>query len=499
MRNRQWVRTTALLTIAAMLASCGGGGAGSVSAPAPAPAPSPAPGTGSPAPAPTPTPSTQCSLANRQQWVEGQIREWYLFPELLAANVNAASFSNLDEYVDALVAPARAQGRDRFFTFVTSIASEDAFNQSGQTAGFGFRIALDGQRLFVAEAFENAPALNAGIDRGTEILAIGTAISNLRTVSDIVANGGSAALNEALGPAAPGTQRAFRVRAPDGSVRETSVTKTDFSLLPVSNRYGARVIDDGGRRVGYINLRTFISSADAPLREAFAGFRSQGITELVIDFRYNGGGLVNTAELLVDLLGRDRGPSDILSRTRFRAEKSSSNAIRYFRPLPQAVAPMRVAFIGTASSASASELVINAMQPYLRTNMALVGTNTFGKPVGQIGLDRAACDDRLRVVAFQIDNADNRGDYYNGLASTLDVTCRAADDLGRPLGDPAEASLRTALDFLAGRSCTPIGAAAGASGARDQAMSTRATLPDGRMLLTPREPNAAQREVPGLY
>jgi carboxyl-terminal processing protease len=497
MRNGRRMRTAAALTIAALLAACGGGGgAGNVSVPGGSGS-TPAPGgVGS---TPAPSPGGQCSLATRQQWAEAQIREWYLFPESLATSVNPESFPNLDDFIDALVAPARAQGRDRFFTYVTSIADEDAFNRSGQTAGFGFRLAFDGQRLAVTESFENTPALSAGIDRGAEILAIGTSTGNLRTVSDILASGGSTALNDALGPNTAGTTRALRFRTVDGSVREASVTKTDYALLPVSSRYGARVIDDGGRRVGYLNLRTFISSADAPLRQAFADFRAQGITELVVDLRYNGGGLINTAELLVDLMGRDRTASDILSRTRFRPEKSSSNITRYFRPLPEAVAPMRIAFIGTRASASASELVINAMQPYLRTRMALVGTNTFGKPVGQIGLDRAVCDDRLRVVALQVENADNRGDYYNGLASTLDITCQAVDDLTRPLGDPGEASIRGALDFLAGRGCTPIGASASAGDGSERAMTTRAGLSEERTLVTPGNPDAAQREVPGLF
>ena len=65
-------------------------------------------------------------------------------------------------------------------------------------------------------------------------------------------------------------------------------------------------ISDGGRRVGYLNLRTFISTADPQLRSAFAQFRAQGVTELIVDFRYNGGGLVSIADLMGDLLGGNR-------------------------------------------------------------------------------------------------------------------------------------------------------------------------------------------------
>ena len=150
---------------------------------------------------------------------------------------------------------------------------------------------------------------------------------------------------------------------------------------------------------------------------------------------------------------------------------------------------MKIAFIGTGGTASASELVINSFTPYLRTSSALVGSNTFGKPVGQIALDRSQCDDRLRVVAFKTENAERQGDYYTGLASEVEASCQAADDIQRPLGDPAEASVKGALDFLAGRSCTPIGASAGQT---SQAVR-------GRTLLQSERPNTAERDVPGLH
>jgi C-terminal processing protease CtpA/Prc len=429
-------------------------------------------------------------LRARQDWASGQLREWYLFPETLPAALDPTPYASVSAYVDALTATARAQRKDRFFTYVTSIAEENAFYASGSTAGFGMRLsATSNGRIFIAESFEGAPALNAGIDRGTEIVAIGTSTDNLRTVSSIVAAEGTGGVNTALGPNTVGTTRVLRVTDPTGATRVVTMAKADFELSPVSNRYGTRILDDAGKKVGYLNLRTFISTADPGLRAAFASFRAAGVTEVIIDLRYNGGGLVSIANLMGDLLGRNRTPSDVFSYTTFRAEKSAENETRFFRSAAESIAPTKIAFIGMGGSASASELVINAMQPYLRTNMALVGANTYGKPVGQIALDRASCDDRLRVIAFRTENAERRGDYYNGLASTLDRTCQSVDDVSRPLGDPQEASVRAALDYLGGRSCAPISAAALSQAAR--------AAP--RDLVSADRPNAAQREVPGLF
>lgn len=477
----RWRRLGTTLGLIALLAACGGGGSGG--SPAPPPTSNP--------PTPPPPASTGCTLRERQNWAFAQINEWYLFPETLPTSLDPSPFTTVQAYIDALTATARAQGRDRFFTFLTSIAEENAFFSSGATAGFGIRLSIDvpQQRAFVAEAFEGAPALAAGIDRGTEILAIGTSSADLRTVQSIIAAEGANGVSSALGPSTAGTTRLLRVSDANG-VRELSLTKTDFELLPVSPRYGIRILDDGGRRVGYVNLRTFISTAEPALRDAFAQLRAQGITEIIVDFRYNGGGLVSSAELFGDLLGGNRSMSDIFSLTVFRPSKAQFNETRLFAPQPQSASPVRLAFVGTGSTASASELVINSFIPYLRDQLALVGTNTFGKPVGQVGLDRVQCDDRLRVVAFATQNRTGQGNYFSGLAGTVEASCQAPDDLSHPLGDPQETSIARSLDFLAGRTCTPISAVATAQALRER---------ERHRLVTPDRPTVAQREVPGLF
>lgn len=480
--TRRW---GSLAALAAMVSACGGGDGGGGSSTAVT-----APVATTPTPAPTSAAvAAGCGLRERQDWAAAQLREWYLFPDTLPAALDPAPYPTVDGYVDALTATARSQRRDRNFTYVTSIAEENAYYSSGATAGLGVRLALDAgnRRLFVNEAFEGAPALAAGIDRGAEILAIGTSAADMRAIPSILAASGGGGIGAALGPDTVGTTRWLRVSDAAGT-RDVAVAKADYALLPVSPRYGTKIIADGGRQVGYLALRTFISTADAELRRAFAQFRAAGITDVIIDLRYNGGGLINTAELMGDLLGRDRSTSEVLSYTVFRSEKAANNQTRLFRPQPESIAPTRVAFIGTAGSASASELVINAFVPYLRARAGLIGTNTYGKPVGQIALDRPACDDRLRVVALATQNAERRGDYYSGLASTVEASCQATDDIAYPLGDPRESSVARALDFLAGRSCTAISTDAVAASASGR-----------RRLLTPDRPDTAQRETPGLF
>lgn len=412
-----------------------------------------------------------------------QLQEWYLFPALLDASVNPAAHSTIDSYIDALVAPARAQNRDRYFTYLTSIAEENAFYEQGETAGFGIRLGYDlaNRRVFVIEAFEGGPALVNGIDRGTELLQIGS-----QTINALMATGGPGAVVDALGPDTAGLSRTLTTRDLSGTQRTTTLTKAVFDIDPVSDRYGAKVLVDGTRKVGYLNLRTFIDTSEANLRAAFADFKAQGVTELIVDLRYNGGGLITIAALMGDLMsdGRAGQPFGYVA---FRDSKASDNETIPITAQAEAIAPTKIAFIGTGGTASASEMVINGMVPYLGANMALVGSNTYGKPVGQIAMDRPECDDRLRAVAIKIENADHQGEYYNGLATTVPNTCRANDDIAHQLGDPNEAMIRVALDFLAGRSCTAI-----------TAIGTRAVAERG--LLTPASTDSTvRRELPGAF
>ncbi len=467
-------------TLAISLSACGGGGSNNSS------------GNNGAAPTPPSTGGT-CSLRSRQDWAREQIEEWYLFPDLLDLSVDPAAFNNINDYVDALVAPARAQSRDRFFTYVTSIEEENAFFESGSSAGFGIRLGYDtsANRVFVLEAFENAPAFDNGFDRGTEILALGNTTATLEDVGTIMASEGPQGIVDRLGPSDADVTRSFRIQDRNGGqLRTVRVAKADFALDPVSDRYGAQVINDGGKPVGYINLRTFIDTADNDLRTAYDAFRQEGVREVIVDFRYNGGGLVRTAELMGDLMGADRVGSTF-SFTRFRASKSENNSTELFERASQAIAPTKIAFIGRGGTASASELVANSFIPYLNDNTALIGTNTFGKPVGQIGLDRAACDDRLRVVAFQSENVNGEGEYYTGLASVFPRTCEAADDITSQLGDSGEASVSAALGFLRGETCNAIAGTNGEQGVRSAGSR--------QQLLQSARPTAAQRETPGLF
>ncbi|MCX7053460.1 MAG: S41 family peptidase [Proteobacteria bacterium] len=470
---RVTLRSLLLLTLSActtLLAACGGGGSGG--------------GAGAGSGGGT---DTVCGETARKQWVLNVTREWYLFPDLLPASVDIASYPTAEDLLDALTATARTQGKDRFFSYLTTKSAENSLLGEGQFVGFGFRSRTDtGNRPFIIDVFEGSPAGEAGLQRGDEVIAVDPG-SGFVPVAQSLADG-STAFTDLLGTADAGVQRGLRLLR-DGQTIEMQLTKRTVTIDPVPDSFGTRLLPVAGTTgVGYLHLRSYIGTADPQLRTAFQTFREQNVRDFIIDLRYNGGGLVSTAELIDNLLGGDRTSADTQYSIVYSPGKSGQNSAVRFQPQSQSVRPVRIAFLTTAASASASEININAMRAW--AEVAIVGSDTYGKPVGQLAFDLAnACTDRLRLITFKTVNATGASDYYEGLASNMRFACAADDTLGAPMGDPADSLTQAALQWINTGACASVIGSFVAGQAK--------TSPPSRSPLS-RQPSAAERWVPGI-
>lgn len=430
-------RASALLLGALSIAGCGGGGTSGNT---------------------PPLVGNSCTESAKKQFVLDTTRDRYLFLDLLPTAVDQNQFPTAAALLDSLTATARAQSRDRFFSFITTISADQQFISAGASVGFGvtLRERPAGTRLFIAQVFEGSAAADAGFVRGDEILAIGTSDSTLENIGAILAR--TNGLTDALGASTAGVARTFRVLTPAGATVIRSATKREFSLNPVPSSLVKTISRQaqGLTPVGYVMLRSFVSPADDPLRTAFQTFRAQGVRDVIIDLRYNGGGLVATSEILMNLLGGSNA-AQVMYKTRLNRNYTANQAtVRFASPaVSQSIAPLKIAFIATEASASASELVINSLAPY--TQVAIIGGRTFGKPVGQTAHDISACDLRLRLVTFGDENRDGYGDFYTGLPpgdnNYMDDFCSVIDDFRQPFGDANEAMFKEALGWINNGTC----------------------------------------------
>ena len=431
--------------------------------------------------------TTACAETVRKQFVLDASREWYLFDTLLPTAVDLGSFATAEALLDHLTATARAQGKDRYFSYLTTKSAESSLLGDGQFIGFGFRTRVDPvNRPMILDVYESSPAAEVALQRGDEIVAIDSG-SGYVAVSQLLAGGST--ITDALGPAEAGVRRGLRLLR-SGVTREVSLVKRTVTIDPVPDGFGSQVLPLAGTPgVGYLNLRSYISTADAQLGPAFAAFRERGVRDFIVDLRYNGGGLVSTAELMNNLLGGARSTAEVQYRTLLNTRKTSENATRTFRPNAQSVQPVRIAFLTTGATASASEINVNSMAPWVE--VAIVGEDTLGKPVGQYAFDLANCEDRLRLVTFKTVNALGQGDYYDGLASTLKFACAANDTLDQPLGSTSEGMVAAALSWLRTGACPAVMTSV-AGRAKTAAAQFSERYP------RPAQPTAAQWWLPGI-
>ncbi len=391
-----------------------------------------------------------CSIAGQKQFVLDAMRDVYFWHTLLPASVNLADFASPEELLAYLVS---FQPLD-LYSFINSAEADSQFFGAGQYQGFGFSyrfVAADDLRL--TQVFASSPAARAGFARGQRILAL-----DGRSVAEIeAAEGINAVLDQSVVE--------FSLRNPDDSELTISVTQDVVTIDPLPQW---RVIDTPGGSVGYMEFAAFVSTANSVFDTIFAEFRQAGVTDLIIDLRYNGGGLVNTTELLGDFLGGSVANGLVFSRTVFNSNNSAANRTEFFQQLFNSLNLSRLIVIATGSTASASELLTNSMEPHVE--VTIVGDTTFGKPVGQVGIE--FCSKILRATAFETVNSLGQGGYFDGLPAD----CAAADDLGIPVGNDADPNVLASLEYFANGAC-PITAIPGPAKAKADTSSAPGKKP----------------------
>lgn len=381
---------------------------------------------------------TSCSIAGQNRYVLDVMRDLYFWNTELPANVNASGYASPESLLEAL----RFRPLDERFSYIGARATEEAFYSDSQFIGFGFAHRYDGLGLRMLQIFPDSPASATGLQRGDRITSI-----NGQSVVALAANG---TLGATLGPSQEGYDIRFRYERADGSATDATMSKRAVTIPTVSH---LTVYEIEGRKVGYLFFRNFVTPSRQALDEAFAALRDVGATELVLDLRYNGGGLVSVAQHLASLVGGSRTEGQIFADYFHNSRNAFRNEVTRFEAKPNALALQRLVVITTGSSASASELVINALRPFIP--VTTVGETTYGKPVGQYGI--TFCDKVLYPVAFTLRNAFGQGDFFNGIGAD----CAAADDADHQLGDPLEASLSEALTVVRTGQCSapPVSAA----------------------------------------
>lgn len=408
---------------------------------------------------PSDTTSTPSRLDLLRDSVYLYSQEVYFWNKLLPTyeQFNPRQYTGDDELATAtsvMDAIRALQPLDRY-SFVSTKEESDGL-QTGDSKDLGFFIEpasideadpVDSVYWFVSYVYDKSTAGVAGVQRGWYISKINnTAIGYDNASVDI--------LNDVF---FGDTQSAsFEFTKPDGSTASLNLSKTSFTANSVLHH---SVHTKGSKKVGYFVFNQFFGQTSRnELSQVFSEFQSAGINELVIDLRYNHGGATATQDTLANFIAPLSANSkqmytyefnEDLQANKFPLLKNkngwgdgiftkANNVVSFEKA--GALNLSRVFVIVGNNSASASELLINNLKPYM--DVKLIGDTTYGKPVGFFGID--IFDYSIYPISFRTINSAGNADYYDGFPPDK----LSPDGVNKNWGDEEEPCFYYALKYI---------------------------------------------------
>lgn len=390
------------------------------------------------------------------QWIKENMDFWYYWNTTIPDNVDVNK--NPDEYFEALL-----NDEDRF-SWIQDNYEEliNSLNGINKEAGYEFVLYREapGSNNVIAQVLyikPGSPASATALKRGDVISKInntGITVDNYRTLLGQISEDHSITYRPLLSV----EDRTF------GSESTLSLTTTEFAENP---NFLSKVITVNERKVGYYVYNFFApgnnKAYDNEMENIFSNFKAQGITDLVLDLRYNSGGAESSAQNLASHIGKGITSSSIFARREYNdlVEEEilktpdlgpsflTTKFLVKSANVGNQLTGSKVYILTGSRTASASELIINGLRPYME--VFLIGDTTVGKNVGSISLfeeDNPQNKWGMQPIVVKILNTDNQSDYSNGFfpnVVNLDNSLYIY-----PLGDERENLLRAALDQIAG-------------------------------------------------
>jgi carboxyl-terminal processing protease len=370
---------------------------------------------------------------NARDDLYGLMNDWYLWYKEMPV-VTVTDYKDPYELMTAM----RYKLLDRW-SFVDDYDKFIATMQ-GTFVGHGIRIGLDQlDSARIVTIYKNSPLYSKGVRRGWIIRKL-----NGKYLAPILAAGNTAAYNALIGPSTAGITNKFFFQIPDSVSPKDTITitsaKASFQVNSVMV-YDTLRLKSG--ITGHLVFDQFIEPSTQELQNAFSYFKAQNVTDLILDLRYNSGGILDVAtDLASYIAGTSKFSTPFVSSKYNDKHATAENATTNFKSILYPLNLTRLVIITTRSTASASEVIINGLKPHL--TVTTIGDTTNGKPTGM----RLWTDRDIKYIfapiTFKLVNSAGQGDFFAGFAPAKYVT----DDVTRDFKDKNELCLKEAIYFL---------------------------------------------------
>jgi len=258
------------------------------------------------------------------------------------------------------------------------------------------------------------------------------------------------------------TSASFSFKRNDGTLLNVSLNAGSYSI---NSMLCDSIYTVGSSKVGYMVFNQFLgASSQTEITNTITKFQTNGVKNVIIDLRYNGGGSVETCEKFSSMLAPISANNKLMysykmntTLTNYYTSQNYSLITNFAKT--NTFEPTKIYFIVSGSTASASELLINVLRPYFPGNLFLIGSTTYGKPCGfwatPIGYTDTQTTTKegydLYAVSFEMTNANSEGGYYSGMtpATTKYPGIAAYDSFNLQWGNTNDDCLAQALYHIA--------------------------------------------------
>lgn len=359
-------------------------------------------------------------------------RDIYLWYTQIPSDFKARSYESPVEIMTAIRAYSKEPGYNRnvdAWSFAIDRATWDN-TSSGISGDMGIEVFFNNSTdLRVKMVDEKSPAGLKGVKRGWRITAINGNSSIINTTE--------AGINFILQNLYYSNAATVTFLKPDGTEETISLNAAQYQSNPIVLD---SIYETAGLKVGYLSFQSFLGDTGQifnEFRRVFDNFSVNNVEEVIIDLRYNGGGYISIQDELANYLVPSSKNNTVMMKQEYNNKYSDFNSTTLFSKTGN-LNLSRVFFIVTENTASASELLINNLDPHM--DVKIIGRNpSYGKPVGYFPIEVG--DWYIFPISFRSTNSTGSGNYFDGFIPDY----MAADDVTRNWGDIEEASLAEAL------------------------------------------------------
>ena len=365
------------------------------------------------------------ALITTQTWMYETMQQEYLYYQDMPEENKLDFFKKPSEFLSSVVSQKDKKSGSTFShidsVYVTSRAAS-------QTPTFGFegsmvRASNGSYGIRVLYVQENSPAKEVGLERGSLIIAANNKKINSSDLFYITA---------------PEEAYLFTL----GKFNETGFDTLQTVQMPAprivenENLYKWNIFEVNGKNVAYILYNEFGDNDTQNLSNMFSQLSGQTINDIVLDLRYNPGGYVNTAQLISTNLAPQEAIGNVFLKMTHNDKINRTDILNFEPGLLAGAASLNyenLYIITSSNTASASEIVINCLKPYMAGRLIQVGTATFGKNVAQ-----QLYTDEVQAPMLEfwltnslLSNAEDNSDYYtNGLLPDYEISENLKGELG---------------------------------------------------------------------